>query len=117
MVFREEYWSRISGEAPLSCFPRFSNMLCIFFLAVSKVEFMHGTLSGQEGVNAGLFMDNENQRDCIVVCEVEKMSYMGSTAGQSDGQRVFIALKNKKTNKVSIVFLFLDCNLIAIVFI
>lgn len=68
---------------------------------------MHGTLNSQEGVKAGLFTDGENENDPIVACEAENgMCYLGSTfKGKSDGQKVFIALKNKKTNKVnSLVF-------------
>jgi hypothetical protein len=65
------------------------------------VEFIHATLNGQEEVRAGLYMDDENKNGCVAVCEAGGMCYMGSLLeGKNESQQVFIALKNKKTNKV-----------------
>ena len=86
---------------------------------VIAVEFIHATLNGleekkagldgqdevklnkPEEVNAGLYIDENNQDGCIAVCEAGGICYMGSTLAETNhSQQVFIALKNKKTNKV-----------------
>ena len=85
---------------------------------IIAVEFIHATLNGLEEKKAGLDgqdevklnkpeevnagrVDENNQDGCIAVCEAGGICYMGSTLAETNhSQQVFIALKNKKTNKV-----------------
>lgn len=53
-------------------------------------------------MKSGIFSDNKNKNEYVAVCQVADQQYVGSTKGQNqkESQNLYIALRNKVTNKV-----------------
>nr|CAH0102432.1 unnamed protein product [Daphnia galeata] len=56
-------------------------------------------------MKSGIFSDNKNKNEYVAVCQVADQQYVGSTKGQNqkESQNLYIALRNKVTNKVKLV--------------
>lgn len=53
-------------------------------------------------VKSGIYSDSLEKEEYVTICQVEEQCYMGSSKvqNQKENQSLYIALRNKVTNKV-----------------
>ncbi|KAI9552180.1 hypothetical protein GHT06_022517 [Daphnia sinensis] len=74
-----------------------------------RIEFSHCqsplNTDALAAVKSGIYSDSLDKEEYVTICQVEEQCYMGSTKvqNQRESQNLYIALRNKVTNKVKLV--------------
>ncbi|XP_057377554.1 uncharacterized protein LOC130699252 [Daphnia carinata] len=74
-----------------------------------RIEFSHCQsplkTDALAAVKPGIYSDSLDKEEYVTICQVEQQCYMGSTKvqNQRESQSLYIALRNKVTNKVKLV--------------
>ena len=73
----------------------------------SLVKFSHCnnpiSIGDQGVVKSGIYADSLSDKEYVSVCQADSMCYMGNTKVENHRESLYIAIKNKVTNKVYIL--------------